>query len=88
MSSSIYTNVEHVVLYATLGSVIRTILWIIFISYLLRIIARMSVQYAMNKTKEEVERQMRQSQGPRETPKKTSKEPIGEYVDYIEIKDE
>jgi hypothetical protein len=47
----------------------------------------MSVQYAMNKTQEELDRQMRQSQAPKEAPKKTSKEPIGEYVDYIEIKD-
>jgi uncharacterized BrkB/YihY/UPF0761 family membrane protein len=87
MSSSIYTNVEHVVHYATLGSVIRTILWIIFISYILRLIARMSVQYAMNKTQEELDRQMRQNQAPKDAPKKASKEPIGEYVDYIEIKD-
>jgi hypothetical protein len=47
----------------------------------------MSVQYAMNKTQEELDRQMRQNQAPKDAPKKASKEPIGEYVDYIEIKD-
>jgi hypothetical protein len=49
-------------------------------------IARMSVNYAMNKTREELERQQRQATTPQ--PTKKNQAPVGEYVDYIEIKDD
>ena len=83
--------IESTVAVATLGGVIRTIFWIILISYLLRFIARLSVQYAMNKTQEEVQRQFQQQQrqqAHRHKSETKTKEPVGEYVDYIEIKDE
>ena len=92
MDFAIQDSAMPTLMYATLGGVIRTIFWIILISYLLRFIARMSVQYAMNKTQEEMQRQFRQqqqhysNQNRPEEPKR--KEPVGEYVDYIEIKDE
>jgi hypothetical protein len=85
-------SAEPALMYATLGGVIRTIFWIILISYLLRFIARMSVQYAMNKTQEEMQRQFQQQQHQQQYQNKQqsskSHEPVGEYVDYIEIKDE
>ena len=88
-------SAEPALMYATLGGVIRTIFWIILISYLLRFIARMSVQYAMNKTQEEMQRQFQQQQQQQQQQQYQNKhqsskshEPVGEYVDYIEIKDD
>jgi hypothetical protein len=85
-------SAEPALMYATLGGVIRTIFWIILISYLLRFIARLSVQYAMNKTQEEMQRQFQQQQQQQQYQNKQqsskSHEPVGEYVDYIEIKDD
>ena len=85
-------SAEPALMYATLGGVIRTIFWIILISYLMRFIARMSVQYAMNKTQEEMQRQFHQQQQQQQYQNKQqsskSHEPVGEYVDYIEIKDD
>ncbi len=81
-----YSSFEPAVYSASLWGVIRILLWIIFISYLLRMIARMSVNYAMNKTREELERQQRQATTAQ--PTKKNQAPVGEYVDYIEIKDD
>ena len=81
-----YSAFEAQCYQASLWGVIRILMRIIFISYLLRMIARLSVNYALNKTREELERQQRQ-QTPQPTPKK-NQTPVGEYVDYIEIKDE
>lgn len=93
MTYPLQDSANQLLVYATLGGVIRTIFWIILISYLLRFIARMSVQYAMNKTQEEMQRQFHQQQQyqqqqyqQKQSPR--SKDPVGEYVDYIEIKDE
>jgi hypothetical protein len=82
----IYSAFEAPLYSASLWGVIRILLWIIFISYLLRMIARMSVNYAMNKTREELERQ--QSQVSTQSTPKKNQTPVGEYVDYIEIKDD
>jgi flagellar biosynthesis/type III secretory pathway M-ring protein FliF/YscJ len=82
----IYSAFEAPMYTASLWGVIRILLWIIFISYLLRMIARMSVNYAMNKTREELERQQRQATAQPST--KKNQTPVGEYVDYIEIKDD
>ncbi len=82
----IYSAFETPIYTASLWGVFRILLWIIFISYLLRMIARMSVNYAMNKTREELERQQRQATA-QPSPKK-NQTPVGEYVDYIEIKDD
>jgi hypothetical protein len=81
-----YSAFEAQCYQASLWGVIRVLLWIIFISYLLRMIARMSVNYALNKTREELERQQGQTSS-QPKPKK-NQTPVGEYVDYIEIKDE
>lgn len=81
-----YSAFQPLVYESSLWGVIRILLWIIFISYLLRLIARMSVNYAMNKTKEELERHARQ-EAQRAEKNKPKKPPVGEYVDYIEIKD-
>jgi hypothetical protein len=82
----IYSAFETPMYTASLWGVIRILLWIIFISYLLRMIARMSVNYAMNKTREELERQQRKATA-QPSPRK-NQTPVGEYVDYIEIKDD
>jgi Na+(H+)/acetate symporter ActP len=93
MTYPLQDSADQVLVYATLGGVIRTIFWIILISYLLRFIARMSVQYAMSKTQEEMQRQFHQQQQyqqqyqNKQQPTK-GHEPVGEYVDYIEIKDD
>ncbi len=93
MTYPLQDSANQLLVYATLGGVIRTIFWIILISYLLRFIARMSVQYAMNKTQEEMQRQFHQQQQYQQQQYQQkqstrSKDPVGEYVDYIEIKDE
>lgn len=92
MTYPLQDSADQLLVYATLGGVIRTIFWIILISYFLRFIARMSVQYAMNKTQEEMQRQFHQQQQYQQYQNKQhppkGHEPVGEYVDYIEIKDD
>ncbi len=94
MTYPLQDSADQLLVYATLGGVIRTIFWIILISYLLRFIARMSVQYAMNKTQEEMQRQFHQQQQYQQQQYQNKQHPpkghesVGEYVDYIEIKDD
>ncbi|HEY8404637.1 MAG TPA: DUF4834 domain-containing protein [Flavobacteriales bacterium] len=82
---------------ASLTGVLRIILWIIAISFILRLIARMTLPYVMKKAEENMRQRMADFQqqqrqegdvtiqsGPR-TSSTSSNE--GEYVDYVEIKD-
>ena len=74
---------------ASLPGLIKVILWLLFISAIVRFFIRVTAQYAVNKVNDEVQKKSRREgdvtvQG---NAKKTSKEVDGDYVDFIEIKD-
>ena len=79
------------ILVATVGGVLRTILWIFIISGIIRFVVRLTANYAVNRVNEEVKN--RSSQGGRaphvsNKQKSGNKTPDSEYVDFIEIKDQ
>lgn len=84
---------------ASFSSFIKTILWIMFIIYALRFLARLAapviIRRAEARLREEAERRTSQN-GPARpdghvkvdhTANGTGADPGGEYVDYVEIKD-
>lgn len=79
------------IMVATVGGVLRTILWIFIISGIIQFIVKFTANYAVKKVNEEVKNNQRaQSQSQGESRKQTSgnKTPDSEYVDFIEIKDQ
>lgn len=85
---------------ASISGILRIIFWIIAISFLLRLIARLLLPYAVKKAEENMRQKMndfQNSQRPQrqdgdvsiqnggKTHHQSTKE--GEYVDYVEIKD-
>ena len=86
-----WLKVESVpLLEGNLGSLIRTIFWLVLIGYAIRWIARLSVIYAVNKTQEELNQRVNRTSD-HATQKRNARsfrEPEAEDVDYIEIKDE
>jgi len=85
---------------ASVSGVLRIIFWIIAISFLLRLIARLALPYVMKKAEENMRQKMNDFQNNQRPPRQdgdvsiqsgaknhgsSSKE--GEYVDYVEIKD-
>ena len=76
---------------ATIGGVLRTILWIFIISGIIRFVVRLTANYAVNRVNEEVKNNHRaQSNTQNERAKQASgnKTPDSEYVDFVEIKDQ
>jgi uncharacterized BrkB/YihY/UPF0761 family membrane protein len=76
---------------ASLGGVVKTILWIFFISGIIRFLVRFTANYAVSKVNDEVKKSQRaQSNAQNTRTKQTSghKTPDSEYVDFIEIKDQ
>jgi hypothetical protein len=75
---------------ASLGGVVKTILWIFLISGIIRFLVRFTANYAVNKVNEEVNKNKRR-EGDVQFGKKQpvgNKTPDSEYVDFIEIKDQ
>lgn len=86
---------------ASLSGVLRIILWIIVISFILRLIARMAMPYVMKKAQEQMRQRMsdfQQQQRPQHRHEgdvtiqsggrsQSNSNKDGEYVDYVEIKD-
>ena len=85
---------------ASLSGILRIIFWIIAISFLLRLIARLALPYVMRRAEENMRQKMndfQNSQRPTRTEgdvsidnggsPNNSKNRDGEFVDYIEIKD-
>lgn len=85
---------------ASLTGVIRIILWILVISFLIRLIARMAlpivVKNAEQNMRKKAEEYYRKNQPTRregdvtienQDKNKTDKNSEGDYVDYVEIKD-
>jgi len=75
---------------ASLGGVLKTILWIFIISGIIRFVVRLTANYAVNKVNEEVNKNKRRESEPQFGNKHTTghKTPDSEYVDFVEIKDQ
>ncbi len=78
-------------MFATIGGVLKTILWIFIISGIIQFLVRFTANYAVRKVNEEVKNNQRaQSNTQNERAKQASgnKTPDSEYVDFVEIKDQ
>lgn len=75
---------------ASLGGVLKTILWIFIISGIIRFVVRLTANYAVNKVNEEVNKNQRRESETQFGNKQTTghKTPDSEYVDFVEIKDQ
>jgi uncharacterized BrkB/YihY/UPF0761 family membrane protein len=76
---------------ASLGGVVKTILWIFIISGIIRFVVRLTANYAVNRVNEEVRKnQQAQSNAQSAKSKQSSgqRTPDSEYVDFVEIKDQ
>ena len=76
---------------ASLGGILKTILWIFIISGIIRFVVRLTANYAVNRVNEEVKNNQRaQSNTQNDRAKQSSgnKTPDSEYVDFVEIKDQ
>jgi|LakMenE01Jun11ns_1017448.scaffolds.fasta_scaffold8790011_1 hypothetical protein len=76
---------------ASLGGILKTILWIFIISGIIQFIVKLTANYAVRRVNEEVKNNQRaQSNTQNARAKQTSgnKTPDSEYVDFIEIKDQ
>jgi uncharacterized BrkB/YihY/UPF0761 family membrane protein len=76
---------------ASLGGVVKTILWIFIISGIIRFVVRLTANYAVNRVNEEVRKnQQAQSnaQGAKSKQSSGQRTPDSEYVDFVEIKDQ
>ncbi len=76
---------------ASLGGVVKIILWLLFLSAVFRFFIRLTASYAVNKVNEEVknkERTQRNTQNERAKQTSGNKTPDSEYVDFVEIKDQ
>jgi len=79
------------IMVASIGGVLKTILWIFIISGIIQFIVKFTANYAVRKVNEEVKNNQRaQSNTQNERAKQTSgnKTPDSEYVDFVEIKDQ
>lgn len=87
---------------ASLSGVVRLIFWIIAISFVIRLIARLALPLVVNKAQESMKRQAEQfyrqqqeAARPRRegevtvesTTRKPHQAPSGDYVDFVEIKE-
>ena len=75
---------------ASLGGVLKTILWIFIISGIIRFVVRLTANYAVNKVNDEVNKNKRRESETQFGKKQPAgnKTPDSEYVDFIEIKDQ
>jgi hypothetical protein len=74
---------------ASIGGVVKIILWLLFLSAVFRFFIRLTA--AVNKVNEEVknkERAQRNTQNERAKQTSGNKTPDSEYVDFVEIKDQ
>jgi hypothetical protein len=76
---------------ASVGGVVRIILWLLFLSAVFRFFIRLTASYAVNKVNEEVKNRSRQQEDDVQMGNKQksgNKTPDSEYVDFVEIKDQ
>lgn len=78
-------------MHASIPGVIRLIFWMIVISYVFKWIMKYSVYRVVKESKEQMQyesKRQQQNQSSQQTSsKKGRRDDLGEYVDYIEIKD-
>lgn len=84
---------------ASLSGIIRIIFWLVLISFIIRLIARLATPYVVKKAEETMRQraeQYRRQQQPQrregevtveKTTKTAGKSVSGDYVDYVEVKD-
>jgi hypothetical protein len=75
---------------ASFGGLLRTLFWIVVSFYIIRLITRVSVTYAVNKTQQELQNQRAfyEEQARKQSKSKRNNIPEAEDVDYIEIKED
>ena len=85
---------------ASLAGILRIIFWILVVSFVIRLIARLAIPHVVRAAQERMHEQMRNQQHAREErrpegevrveshPNNKSKNNDGEYVDYVEIKED
>ena len=79
------------IMVATIGGVLKTILWIFIISGIIQFLVKFTANYAVRKVNDEVKKNQRNesaSQATRNNSKSGNKTPDSEYVDFVEIKDQ
>ena len=79
------------IMVASIGGVVKTILWIFIISGIIQFIVKFTASYAVRKVNEEVKNNQRAQSTSQSTKSKQpsgNKTPDSEYVDFVEIKDQ
>ena len=76
---------------ASIGGVLKTIIWIFIISGIIQFIVKFAASYAVRKVNEEVKNNQRSESASNKTRNNSTsghKTPDSEYVDFVEIKDQ
>ncbi len=85
---------------ASLAGILRIIFWILVVSFVIRLIARLAIPHVVRSAQERMQEQMRNQQRAREDRRKEGEIRVesnnkgrgrnedGEYVDYVEIKED
>ena len=85
---------------ASLGGVVKIILWILFISFIIRLVARLAIPHVVRGAQERMQEQMRNQQRAQEDRRREGEVRVesnnrdkgrnddGDYVDYVEIKED
>jgi hypothetical protein len=85
---------------ASLGGVIRIILWILVISFIIRLVARLALPHVIKGAQERMQEEMRRRQEAQRPPRREGQVTVesdkrsssnthkGDYVDFVEIKED
>lgn len=85
---------------ASLGGIVKIILWILFISFIIRLVARLAIPHVVRAAQDRMQEQMRNQQRAREDQRREGEVRVesntrnkgrkddGDYVDYVEIKED
>jgi hypothetical protein len=85
---------------ASLAGIIRILLWILAISFIIRLVARIAIPYVVRGAQERMQEQMRNQQRAQEDRRREGEVRVesnksgkgrnddGEYVDFVEIKED
>jgi hypothetical protein len=85
---------------ASLAGILRIIFWILVVSFVIRLIARLAIPHVVRAAQDRMQEQMRNQQRTQEDRRKEgeirvesnnrdkSRNDDGDYVDYVEIKED
>lgn len=85
---------------ASLGGVLRIILWILAISFIIRLVARLAIPHVVRGAQERMQEEMRRRQEAARPPRREGQVTVetdkrsssntdkGDYVDFVEIKED